>query len=127
MRLATTVRPIGAHKGLRRFWPKTPNSCVGIPYDETAGARYPSGRVGWPRRDTVLDIVLKYPIWQEPCRAAVIEANPKLLRDKIAVAEQAAILRVKQQETGADHHGEVIALTYALAELKILEETIWAE
>jgi hypothetical protein len=75
----------------------------------------------------VRDIVLKYPIWQEPYRAAVIEANPKLLRDKIAVAEQAAILRLKQLESSADHHHEVIALTDALAALKILGETIWAE
>jgi hypothetical protein len=75
----------------------------------------------------VRDIVLKYPIWQEPYRAAVIEANPKLLRDKIVVAEQAAILRLKQLESSADHHREVIALTDALAALKILGETIWAE
>jgi hypothetical protein len=26
------------------------------------------------------DIVLKYPIWQEPYRAAVIETNPRLLK-----------------------------------------------
>jgi hypothetical protein len=71
----------------------------------------------------VLDIVLKYPIWQEPYRVAVIEANPKPLRDKIAVAEQAGI----QQESGADHHREVIALTDALAALKIFGETIRAE
>jgi len=75
----------------------------------------------------VRDIVLKYPIWQEPYRAAVTEANPKLLRDRIAVAEQAAILRLKQLESSADHHREVIALTDALAALKILGEIIWAE
>jgi hypothetical protein len=43
------------------------------------------------------DVVLKYPTWQEPYRAAVIETNPKLLKQKIAGAEQAAILRLKQQ------------------------------
>ena len=85
----------------------------------------PSGRVGWPRRDTVRDIVLKYPIWQEPYRAAVIETNPKLLKQKIAGAEQAAILRLKQLENSADNHGEVIALTDALTALRILGETIW--
>jgi len=42
------------------------------------------------------NIVLKYPTWQEPYRAAVIETNPKLLKLKIAGAEQAAILRLKQ-------------------------------
>jgi hypothetical protein len=31
---------------------------------------------------SVKDVVLKYPIWQEPYRAAVIETNPKLLKQK---------------------------------------------
>jgi hypothetical protein len=87
----------------------------------------PIGRVSWPRRDTVRDVVLKYPIWQEPYRAAVTEANPKLLKHKISSAEQAAILRLKQLENSADHHHELIALTDALTALKILGETIWAE
>ena len=73
------------------------------------------------------DVVLKYPTWQEPYRAAVIEANPKLRKPKIAGAQQAAILRLKQLENGADHHHELIALTDALTALKILGETIWAE
>jgi hypothetical protein len=87
----------------------------------------PIGRVSWPRRDTVRDVVLKYPIWQEPYRAAVIETNPKLLKHKISNAEQAAILRFKQLENRADHHHELIALTDGLTALKILGETIWAE
>ena len=73
------------------------------------------------------DIVLKYPIWQGPYRAAVIETNPKLRKHKIAGAQQAAILRLKQLESTADHHHELIALTDALAALKILSETTWAE
>ena len=87
----------------------------------------PIDRVGWPRTDTVRDIVLKYPIWQEPYRAAVVEANPKLLQHKIAAAEQAAKLRLKQLETSTDHHHELLALTDALTALKILAETTWAE
>jgi hypothetical protein len=73
------------------------------------------------------ETVLKYPTWQEPYRAAVIEANPKLLRDKIAVAEQAAILRLKQLKKSAEHHHEIAALTDVLAALRILRETTWAE
>ena len=87
----------------------------------------PIGRVGWPRRDTVRDVVLKYPIWQEPYRAAVTETNPKLLKHKISSAEQAAILRLKQLEHSADHHHELTALTDTLTALKILAETNWAE
>jgi len=81
--------------------------------------------IGGPRRDTVRDIVLKYPIWQEPYRAAVIETNPKLLKQKIAGADQAAILRLKQLENSADHHHELTALTDSLTALKILAETTW--
>jgi hypothetical protein len=73
------------------------------------------------------DVVLKYPIWQELYRAAVIEANPKLLKVKIAGAEQAAILRFKELENSSDHPAELRALTDALTALKILGETSWAE
>jgi len=73
------------------------------------------------------DVILKYPTWQEPYRAAVIEINPKLLKQKIAGAQQAAILRLKQLENSPDHHHELIALTDALTALKILGETDWAE
>jgi hypothetical protein len=73
------------------------------------------------------DVVLKYPTWQEPYRAAVIETNPELLKLKIAGAEQAVILRLKQLQNSADHHHELIALTDALTALKILAETTWAE
>jgi len=73
------------------------------------------------------DVVLKYPTWQEPYRVAVLETNPKLRKHKIAGAQQAAILRLKQLENGADHHHELTALTDTLAALKILAETNWAE
>ena len=73
------------------------------------------------------DVVLKYPSWQEPYRAAVIEANPKPLKQGISTAQQAAILRLRQLENSADHHHELIALTDALTALKILAETTWAE
>ena len=73
------------------------------------------------------DVVLKYPTWQEPYRAAVIETNPKLLKLKIAGAEQAAISRLKELEDSSDHHEERVGLTDALTALKILGESIWAE
>jgi hypothetical protein len=85
------------------------------------------GWVDWPRKDTVRDIFLKYPIWQEPYRAAVIEENPKLLKQKIVSARQAAILRLKQLESSIDRNHELIALTDTLAALEILAETTWAE
>lgn len=73
------------------------------------------------------DVVLKYPIWQEPYCAAVIETNPKLPKQKISAAQQAVILRLKQLENSADHHHELAALTDALTALRILAETTWAE
>jgi len=69
------------------------------------------------------DIVLKYPSWQEPYRAAVIETNLKLLKQRIAAAEQAAKLRFKELENSADRREERIALTDALTALKILGES----
>lgn len=72
------------------------------------------------------DIVLKYPIWQEPYRAVLIETNPKRLKEKITSAQQAVVLRLRQLENGTDHHQERTALTDALAALKILAETTWA-
>jgi hypothetical protein len=72
------------------------------------------------------DVLLRYPTWQEPYRAAITETNPKLLKQKIGAAEQAAILRIKQLENSADHHHELVALTDALTALKILAETTWA-
>ena len=72
------------------------------------------------------DIVLKYPSWQEPYRSAVIESNPKLLKPKIASAQQAVILRLKQLENSPDHRAELTALTDALTALQILAETNWA-
>jgi hypothetical protein len=68
------------------------------------------------------DMVLKYPNWQEPYRAAVIETNPELLKQKIAAAEQAAKLRLKELENSADSREEWTALTDALTVLKILGE-----
>ena len=71
------------------------------------------------------DIVLKYPVWQQPYRAVLIETNPKLLKEKISSAQQAVVLRLKQLENGTDHRRELTALTDALAALKILAETAW--
>jgi hypothetical protein len=48
------------------------------------------------------DLVLKYPTWQEPYRAAVIETNAKLLKQKISGAQQAAMLRFKELENSSE-------------------------
>jgi hypothetical protein len=69
------------------------------------------------------EIVLKYPSLQEPYWAAVIETNPKLLKQKIAAAEQAAKLRFRELENSADSREERVALTDALTALKILGES----
>jgi hypothetical protein len=96
--------------------------------DEETAARsvLPIGWVDWPRRthhercsSEISDLAGALP-------SSVIETNPKLLRLKIAGAEQAAILRFKELENSSDHHEEVIALTDALIALKILGESDWA-
>ena len=75
----------------------------------------------------MMDVVVKYPMWQVPYRTALIETNPKLLEHKIADAQQAAMLRFKELENSSDHHAELRALTEALTALKILAETRWAD
>jgi hypothetical protein len=84
-------------------------------------------RPGWLRKGhcTVRDIVLKYPIWQEPYRAVLIETNPKLLKEKITSALHAVTLRLTQLENSRDQHHELTALIDALTALKILAETTW--
>jgi len=69
------------------------------------------------------DVVLKYPTWQEPYRAAILETNPNLLKHKIAAAEQAVTLRFKELENSANRREERLALTDALTALKILRES----
>ena len=69
------------------------------------------------------DIVPKYPSWQAPYRAAILETNPNVLKQKIAAAEQAAKLRLKELENSADRREERIALTDALTTLRILGES----
>ncbi len=73
------------------------------------------------------DVVLKYPTWQQPYRAAVTETNSKLLKQKISGAQQAVILRLKQIDNSTDRHDELTALSDALTALQILAETTWAE
>ena len=71
----------------------------------------------------VQDMVLRYPIWQKPYRAAVIETNPELFKQKIATATEAVKLRFEELENRIDHRHELIALTDALTALKILADT----
>jgi hypothetical protein len=82
--------------------------------------------IGWAvpgqKGNAMNHIILKYPTWQELYRAAVIETNPTLLKQKIAAAEQAAKLRFGELENGADDREERISLTDALTALKILGE-----
>jgi hypothetical protein len=72
-------------------------------------------------------IVLKYPSWQEPYRAAVRETNPELFKQKIAAAEQVAKLRFGEVENRADQSEERVALLDALTALRILGEYGCAE
>jgi hypothetical protein len=72
---------------------------------------------------TMRDIVLKYPTWQEPYRAAITETNPRLLKQKISAAEQAAKLRFNELENSVGRLDEQIALTDALRALKTLGES----
>jgi hypothetical protein len=73
------------------------------------------------------DMTLKYPVWQKAYRQAVLETNPKLLKQKVAAAEQAVNLRLNELTSSADHADEKKAMANALDALKVLAESDWAE
>ncbi len=127
MQLATTVNRTRAHGRVKVFLAEDAEF-MPLALRTAKPLESPAGLVGREGHCMSMnDVVLKYPTWQEPYRAAVIETNPKLRKHKIAGAQQAAILRLKQLEDSADRHHELTALTDALTALKILGETNWAE
>jgi hypothetical protein len=52
-----------------------------------------------------MDMGLKYPLWQEPLAAAILEFNPQRLRGKLEKAEEAIANRMQElvPENGNEH------------------------
>jgi hypothetical protein len=56
---------------------------------------------------------LKYPQWQEPVQAAIVEFQPKKLAEKLKAAEAAITRRIQQLSRGQKDTRELEALFYA--------------
>jgi len=63
---------------------------------------------------------LRFPLWQEPVRLALVETDPDELQDKITLALQAIELRRTELDGDPDHHDERLALEDATNLLKSL-------
>jgi hypothetical protein len=64
---------------------------------------------------------LRYPSWQEPVRAALMEFDPEKLETKIFAALQAIQARRAELQDSADSH-EHIALEDAVNALKVAKQ-----
>jgi hypothetical protein len=67
------------------------------------------------------------PKWQKLYSIAVLETNPKLVKQRAREAEDAVKLRQNELNGSLDSHGEKAALYKSLEGLKCLKETEWAE
>ena len=70
---------------------------------------------------------LAVPKWRKLYEAAVLETDPKLVKLKAVVAEDAVKWRLNELNDSADSHEEKAALERTLQGLKCLKETEWAE
>jgi hypothetical protein len=61
---------------------------------------------------------LKYPQWQEPLAAAILEFDPQRLREKVQRAEAAIVDRLEELATEQGNQLERLALFDALSILK---------
>jgi hypothetical protein len=69
---------------------------------------------------------LTVPKWRKLYEAAVLETNPKLIKLKAVLAEDAAKWRLNELNGSPDSHEEKAALVRSLQGLKCLKETEWA-
>lgn len=65
---------------------------------------------------------LKYPNWQKPYLDAMLEMNPDRLKDRIACAEAAILLRLGELAGSPDSQGERQALADAQNGLLVLKK-----
>jgi hypothetical protein len=64
---------------------------------------------------------LRYPEWQVPYRAALLEFDPKKLAKRVEEAETAIFKRLQALSTSQDGHAERDLIQGAISTLKILK------
>jgi hypothetical protein len=67
---------------------------------------------------------LKYPRWQEPLQAALIELDQQRLPEKVAAAETAIVQRLQELADSADSTEERQALATASSSLLTLQKMV---
>jgi hypothetical protein len=72
-------------------------------------------------------IRLKYPLWQEPLRDAVLEFDPQKLPSKIRKTEAAIRSRYHTLSTSGRQSEERQALLDALATIRVLKASLYGE
>ena len=58
-----------------------------------------------------VEMNLKYPRWQEPLAAAILEFDPRRFREKAQAAEEAIGIRLCELAVSKDTRDELLALT----------------
>jgi hypothetical protein len=76
---------------------------------------------------TISLIDLTIPKWRKLYETAVLETNPKLVKPKALLAEEAVKWRLNELNGDTGTHEEKASLTRTLQGLKCLKETEWAE
>ncbi len=64
---------------------------------------------------------LRYPEWQKPYHAALLEPNPQKLAQRVSEAERAILSRLQEIRIGSDNRMEAQAIEDALNGLRVLK------
>ena len=71
-----------------------------------------------------MSLELKYPQWQKPLKAALIEVDPRELHAKVQMAEMAISSRMQQLESASVSKDELSALADALSAIRVMKKDL---
>jgi len=71
-----------------------------------------------------MSLELKYPQWQKPLKAAILEVDPGELCGKIQAAEEAISSRLQELESASESHDELCALTEGLSAIRVMKKDL---
>jgi len=71
-----------------------------------------------------MSMELKYPQWQKPLKAALIEVDPRELNAKVQVAEMAISSRMQQLESASVSKDELCALAEGLSAIRVMKKDL---
>jgi hypothetical protein len=71
-----------------------------------------------------MDLELKYPQWQKPLKAAILEVDYRVLEQKIQMAEMAISSRMMQFESIGVSEDELCALAEAFSAIRVMKKDL---